>query len=125
MYLYGLLVAVREFQDIHNSVFFVVGKGQILLDALCYIGVTASPQVKVTLTRHESAAIGAGTGDSDVILTLILSWLNFRSGAEAEELSPAWLQKVPAMSGKQELFESKSNCVCMHWCIRLGSYIKI
>lgn len=67
--------------------FFVAGKGQILLDALCYIGVTASSQIKVALTRHESAAVGAGTGDSDVILVLILSWASFESGVEAEELS--------------------------------------
>ncbi|XP_009580489.1 PREDICTED: protein unc-79 homolog, partial [Fulmarus glacialis] len=34
-------------------------KGQILLDAECHIGVTAGTQVKVTLTRHEFAAVGA------------------------------------------------------------------
>lgn len=85
--------------------FFVAGKGQILLDTLCYIGVTASTQVKVPLTRHESAAVGAGTGNSDVILILILSWPRFGSGAEAEELSPAWLQNVPAMSGEARTFK--------------------
>lgn len=84
--------------------FFVAGKGQVLLDALCYIGIAASTQVEVTLTRHESAAVGAGTGNSDVILILILAWPWFGSGAEAEELSPTWLQKVPAMSAEARTF---------------------
>lgn len=78
--------------------FFVAGKGQILFDTLCYTGVTSGTQIKVALTRPESAAIGAGTGNSDVIL--MLSWPRLGSGAEAEEPSPAWLQKVPAMSGE-------------------------
>lgn len=60
--------------------FSVVGKGQILLDAQCHTGVTAGAQVKVTLTRHESAVVGAGIRDSCVVLILILSELKFRGG---------------------------------------------
>lgn len=54
--------------------FSLLGKGQILLDTQCHIGVATGTEVKVTLTRHESLAVGAGTGDlPHVILTQILS----------------------------------------------------
>lgn len=50
--------------------FSLLGKGQILLDTQCHIGVATGTEVKVTLTRHESLAVGAGTGDlPHVILT--------------------------------------------------------
>lgn len=84
--------------------FSVVGKGQILLDAQCHIGITAGTQVKVTLTRHESAAVGAGTGDSHVILILIPSRPRGGGEGKKKKASPSWLHKVPAMSGKARIF---------------------
>lgn len=84
--------------------FSVVGKGQILLDAQCHIGVTAGTQVKVTLTRHESAAVGAGMGDSNVILIDPVSAQIRGGGGEGRKASPTWLQKVPAMSGEARIF---------------------
>lgn len=77
-YFYHLLVGVIEFEGILLC-FSVVGKGQILLDAQCHIGVASGPQVKVTLTRHESAAVGAGTRDYHLIPILILSRPKFQA----------------------------------------------
>jgi len=89
--------------------FSVVGKGQILLDAQCHIGVTASTQVKVTLTRHESAAVGAGIGDSHVILILILSRPKFREGrgkkqTKAKRQVQHWTESTSNIRGSKKFF---------------------
>lgn len=103
--------------------FSVAGKGQILLDAQCDIGVTAGTQVKVTLTRHESAAVGAGTGDSHVILILILSRAKSR-GRGGKQVQHG-CRKYQQCQGKQEFFESKSSYICNLRCIHLDSHRKI
>lgn len=77
------------------------GKGQILLDTQCHIGVIAGTEVKITITRHESIAVGPGTEDlPHVILIWIVSQPKFN---KKEFTSSAWLLKIPAMSGSDSL----------------------
>jgi len=64
-----VLVNFRTFTILCSS---FAGKGQILLDAQRHTGVIAGTEVKITITRHESIAVGPGTGD---LPHVILIWM--------------------------------------------------